>query len=67
MNKERRIVIGVVIVIALITITSVVVYYYYVQNIPSTSPPSVIKHVFKAKDTKLFLKVELSRSLDMYG
>jgi hypothetical protein len=48
MNKERRIVISVV--IALITITSVVVYYYYVQSISSPSHPSVIKHVFKARE-----------------
>jgi hypothetical protein len=47
MNKERRIVIG--IVIALITITYIVVYYH-VQNISTPSHPSVIKHIFKAKE-----------------
>jgi hypothetical protein len=50
MNKERKIVIGVVIFIALITITSVVVYHYYLYIKPSPSPPSVIRHISKSKE-----------------
>jgi hypothetical protein len=50
MNKKRWIAIGVV-VIALLSITCALVYYYYLQIIPSRPPaPSVIRHIFKAKE-----------------